>query len=678
MAMCCNAVRTSTVLELLLLLSLQCCLSLGKSESILIIVLPQRDAELSASWERGEEVLPGAKQAIEETRNGSLSFNITLIEATSSPVTRYNIFPYSGDVLEIIANLTWQKRASDIIGIAGVMHPNILASLNRFQLPIVSLVHFNKAPYNSNVHYLTASIWTLTDSILAFFNKTCTKRIGLITEMNQLYYLMVSNELRTKANISLDIQINKHGQSLSSIAEKIFESNVHVILLSVGPSTVVPMLCEAYRRGLTWPKYVWILHSYWLEDLLQSSESNKECSVEKTLEGITIFQLTKEINVSISKTEHHNRSGDGFNPYADLLYNSVRALISSTDNIPFADLNPDRSKVYIYHNLNGTANLTGIYDGTSRTLTNVGEITFTDYDLPTVTKGLLPPYLLSLPILSFLFNTILLVLYIVYHNEKDIKSTSVSLSMLMFTGCYLLMVFIICDVLFDQYRVGLCILRIWLSAAGLSLLLVITTLLIKTLRIYHIFTTLKLPNQKSIKCKDYTLVVYVVLILLPHITLLTLRSVIHPSHKVEIFIEHPGFIEIKQSCDGEYSFIWYTFTEVYGCILLAVTVIVAVKSRKIRYANFKDTKSVNLLTFLILIIATGFFSYTYTLYFIDPFGFLVKLVIYVSHMLIVTACQTTLFVPRIWSLVRKKFNLQTPKTLQNGCNQINKFVSCTC
>ena len=676
MATCCNAARSSTVLELLLLLSLQCCLSLGKSESILIIALPQRDAELSASWERGEEVLPGAKQAIEEARNGSLSFNITLIEVTSSPVTRYNR-PYSGDVLEIIANLTWQKRASDIIGIAGVLHPNILASLNRFQLPIVSLIQFSNTPQNSNVHYSTASIWTLTDSILAFFNKIRSRRIGLVTEMNQPYYLTVSNELRTKANISLDIQINKHGQSLSSIAEKIFESNVHVILLSVGPSTAVPMLCEAYKRGLTWPKYTWILHSYRLEDLLQSSESNKECSVEKTLEGITIFQLTKETNVSISKTVHHNRSGDGFNPYADLLYNSVSTLISSTDNMPFANLNPDKSKVYIYHNLNDMANLTGIYDGTSLTLTNVSEITFTDYDLPTVTKGLLPPYLLSLPILSFLFNTILLVLYIVYRNEPDIKSTSVSLSMLMFTGCYLLIVFIICDVLFEQYRVGLCILRIWLSAAGLSLPLITTTLLIKMLRVYHIFTTLKLLKQ-SIKCKDYTLVVYIVLILLPLITLLTLRSVIRPSYKVEIFIEHPGFIEIEQSCDGEYSFIWYTFTEVYGCILSAVTVIIAVKSRKIRHAHFKDTKSVNLLTFLILIIVTGFFSYTYTFYFIDPLGFLVKLVIYVSHMLIVTACQTTLFVPRIWSLVRKKFNLQTPKTLQNGCNQINKLVSCTC
>ena len=60
------------------------------------------------------------------------------------------------------------------------------------------------------------------DSILALLKEIRPKRIGLVTEMNQPYYLMVSNELCTKANISLDIQINKYDQSLLSIAEKIF------------------------------------------------------------------------------------------------------------------------------------------------------------------------------------------------------------------------------------------------------------------------------------------------------------------------------------------------------------------------------------------------------------------------------------------------------------------------
>ena len=89
---------------------------------------------------------------------------------------------------------------------------------------------------------------------------------------------------------------------------------------------------------------------------------------------------------------------DGFNPYSDLLYNSVRALISSADNksiMSFTD--PDRAKVYVYHNLNTTVHLTGIYDGTSHTLASIREIPFIDYDLPTVNKRSLSHYLLSLP-----------------------------------------------------------------------------------------------------------------------------------------------------------------------------------------------------------------------------------------------------------------------------------------
>ena len=122
------------VIRLSLFLSLlQCSVKLSKSEPILIIALPQSDhTEVSASWERGEEILPGALAAINETKNNSSNF--TVIEVTSEPVTSYGL-SYSGNVLEVIASLTWQNRISDIIGIAGVFHPNILAVLNRFQWP---------------------------------------------------------------------------------------------------------------------------------------------------------------------------------------------------------------------------------------------------------------------------------------------------------------------------------------------------------------------------------------------------------------------------------------------------------------------------------------------------------------------------------------------------------------
>ena len=273
------------------LLSLQCSLSLAKSESILMIALPQSDIEMSVSWERGEEILPGALKAIDEAKITSLSLNLTLLVATSaSPVTRHD-FTYSGNMLEVIANLTWQKRVSDIIGIVGIFHPNVLAVISRFQLPTASLIHFDEAPHSSNVHHLTASTSTLIDSILAFLNVIHPKKIEIITEMEETYYLMVSRQLNAKANTASNIQIvNKRlRQPFLSITDRIFDLNIHVILLSVGPSTAVSMLCEAYKRGLTWPKYAWILHSYRLDDLLRSSTSNKGCSVQMILEGVFIF-----------------------------------------------------------------------------------------------------------------------------------------------------------------------------------------------------------------------------------------------------------------------------------------------------------------------------------------------------------------------------------------------------
>jgi hypothetical protein len=428
------------------LLSLLNTYSLAKSKPILIIALPQSGhTEVSVSWERGEEILPGALAAIDEAKNSSPSLNLTLFVATSArPVTKQD-FPYSGNVLEIIANLTWQKRASEIIGIAGVFHPSILAIFSRLQLRTAFLIHFDQAPRSSSVHYSTASVSTLTDSILAFLNVIHPKKVEIITETEEKYYLMISRKLSTKANTTSNIQVstvNKH-QPLSSIIERIFDSNIHVIVLSAGPSTAITFLCEAYKRGLTWPKYAWILHSYRLHDLLQSSTSNKGCmhGVQKILEVVFIFQLTYEgidFNSEMVHWPWYNNvmSNGRFNPYAFLLHDSVWNLISSVgtrSNSHSNESSPvhDSSKIYVYHNMNNTANLIGIYDGISNTLTNVSEIMFIDYDLPIVNKAaILVPYLLPLPILCFIFNTILLVLYIVFHNEPSIKSTSVSISML--------------------------------------------------------------------------------------------------------------------------------------------------------------------------------------------------------------------------------------------------------
>ena len=68
------------IMKFSLLLSSQfSLLSLARSEPILIIALPQSDhTEVSASWERGEEILPVALAAIDEATNSFPSLNLTL------------------------------------------------------------------------------------------------------------------------------------------------------------------------------------------------------------------------------------------------------------------------------------------------------------------------------------------------------------------------------------------------------------------------------------------------------------------------------------------------------------------------------------------------------------------------------------------------------------------------
>ena len=638
---------------LLSLFSLLCCLSLENGELCLIIALPQTHAEVSASWERGKDILPGALAAVEEAKNHSLSFNLTIVKDDSGHITRHDL-PYK--VLEVITNLTRQKTASDniTIGIAGALLPNVLAAFNKIQqLHIASLVRFTEPPKNLNIHYMTASISILTDSILAFLKEISPKKIEIITEIKQPYYSMVSNEISTKVNVSLNQNIHVNNESFSVIADKIFASNAHVILLSVGPSTATPMLCEAYKRGLTWPKYAWILHSYRLDDLLQSSESNDGCSMQKILEGIFVFQLTKEER---PKSAHRNN----FNPYADLLYDSVRSLISSAENMSSSQFNSDSfhfnhdsAKVYIYHNINGTASLNGIFDGTSHTLTATSEINFTDYDLPVVYKpASLVPYLLPLPIISFAFNTILLILYIVFRNEPNIKSTSVSLSILIFIGCYILVAFLLVVMLSELYLFDQCMLQVWLGGFGLSVSLILATTLVKMLRVYRIFTALKIMKQSAHR-SDFALFIYTMIIILPNVMILIMWTSINPLRRVFKFTEHPGFINIEMSCYSEYELMFYGIGFVYFFALSTAVITVAVKSRKIRIIRFKDTKQVNLFIFILYLIAICSFSYWYMLLYA---GLYVPsfIILCAGHLFAAFACQITLFVPKMWPSIQKK------------------------
>ena len=132
------------------------------------------------------------------------------------------------------------------------------------------------------------------------------------------------------------------------------------------------------------------------------------------------------------------------------------------------------------------ATFIGTYDGISHTLTNVSKITLRDNDVAVVSRAFLTPFLHWLS--CAFFTTRYCWFFIIYfHNEPSVKSTSVSFSMLIFTGCYVHILYVVYLTLNrEYYTVDLCMVLVWLSGSGLSMPLIFATILVKMLsqRVY--------------------------------------------------------------------------------------------------------------------------------------------------------------------------------------------------
>ena len=116
--------------------------------------------------------------------------------------------------------------------------------------------------------------------------------------------------------------------------------------------------------------------------------------------------------------------------------------------------------------------------------------------------------------------------------------------MLIFLGCYLHIAYTILEFIsYNTSVVDVCIVSAWMNGLGLSLPLIMATVLVKMLQVYRIFTLMK-RMKPSVYTKYVAPVIYVLLILSPCLVILTLWTVIDPPHLAMTYVEHPGFVEL--------------------------------------------------------------------------------------------------------------------------------------
>ena len=222
--------------------------------------------------------------------------------------------------------------------------------------------------------------------------------------------------------------------------------------------------------------------------------------------------------------------------------------------------------------------------------------------------------LIILVILSSLLTTITFILFIKYRKYSEIKATSPYLSLLMFVGTYLILISTLVQAILaaivspvdDVASAALCGSVISGNVIGINL--IFATLLLRMLRIYHIFSYF----GKTGKCwSDRFLIIVVLLVVCGDVILLLVWFSVDPFTIKESNITvydnapDPPYYEVSQYCSSNQIAVWFSITFLKVGILFAIVLFLAIKTRKIQRANFKDTKKINIYIFTtVLIIAT--------------------------------------------------------------------------
>ena len=251
-----------------------------------------------------------------------------------------------------------------------------------------------------------------------------------------------------------------------------------------------------------------------------------------------------------------------------------------------------------------------------------------------------------------IFTTVQLTLYLYYREHKVIKATSPYLSLLMFGGCYLFCLsaslsiaqnsFVISSI---TYTVLFYIIFV-LGVDAASLILI--TFFLKLLRVERIFTS-KLKTDLGKYWSNIPLLLSIVsLTLINNIITIPILIFDTPGHtnytdNKELTVEIHIRPVVKLS--------WIMVA--YAIIFLVAMSYLAIRTRKIRHSNFKDTKKINVLITLLIIVIVFTAVVCAVLYGTgkEPLG---NIVLILGILSIPMLCQLILFTPKIIPVLFKK------------------------
>ena len=347
--------------------------SLSSSTTVplrILVLVPFPTSNGSKGWDRGLELLPAARVAVKEI-NSNLDllagYNIQLIERSHDACSESVI---SQGVINFIHNaLQTESNNTNAIAVLGVACSGVAATLSpiagRKEVSLLQLAIANShALRNQNTYphlwrFLSSSE-ALVSSAVQLMKKLHWRRVGLIYGGNRFFFNTMADSFREKVRFNnytllADHEMDSTSGFVSEALDLIQNSGVRIIFAPAAILEVIQILCQASKRNMVWPGYVWIFPFRSLDELDANSDScdNNE-SLYSAIKNVMLINFELE-NRNSSATlvsghtyeeykEEYDRESDNLlkeekfsnllkyfnytkdNPYANIMYNEVWAL----------------------------------------------------------------------------------------------------------------------------------------------------------------------------------------------------------------------------------------------------------------------------------------------------------------------------------------------------------------
>lgn len=339
-----------------------------------------------------------------------------------------------GDVDSVTARIVYTvtTRFNYSTTLVSAVSPTTFRPLTNDNIPNV----LDMNPLN---HYVQA--------LISFVDQLNWTRVALVSD-NTYYYQFAAELLQMKMCesgktvvplITLDEKPLLH-QTLQTVQEY----GTQIIILSLPKLTACSLLDEAQRVEFNWPNYGWLLLD--IESIIVEATCEHEGVIK--IKDFSIKQYGKSLMGQKILGEN-------------ILFDSINAVALASDNIQISSAsfegrtghvqftNGNRlNNISFVQMMNGSESVIGEYVSDTDELMLSSK--FLNHDKPRGSILIIRgentiQHTISFAIIILLclaFVTVILILYILFRNEPEIKATSVPISLSMFLGCYLQLLFV--------------------------------------------------------------------------------------------------------------------------------------------------------------------------------------------------------------------------------------------